>query len=260
MRRSHVLSVLAALLLFLASAVGVGCGGDDGDQSGPDSRTAADLVADRAAPVDAVADAEVMPCPVGEHWAEAAGGCVPDEVEPDVVGQDLPREPDIVPQEEVVPDVAPPEFPLEVGDKVPDFSLPAHDGSTFSLSDYAGKKVLISSYPAATTAVCTWQTCFVNENYDQFVALNTVPVGLSTDGLGVLAQWAIDQGYQQLLLSDALPKGEVSAMFGIYNEGFGVTERANTIIGEDGTILFKKVSAMGEKPNFQVIFEFLEAN
>ncbi len=150
------------------------------------------------------------------------------------------------------------EFPLEVGDKVPDFSLKAHDGTTFTLSAYAGKNVLISSFPAAKTAVCEWQTCYVNDHYAEFIAVNTVPVGLSTDNLGKLALWAEEQTYQQLLLSDTNPIGGVSKMLGIFTESLMVTTRALLVIDGTGTLVYKKIFAMGAKPDFDALMLFLK--
>jgi peroxiredoxin Q/BCP len=41
---------------------------------------------------------------------------------------------------------------LEVGDKAPDFSLPASDGSNYSLSQFLGEKpVVIAFFPKAFT-------------------------------------------------------------------------------------------------------------
>ena len=40
---------------------------------------------------------------------------------------------------------------LNVGDRAPDFTLPAHTGETVSLADLRGKKVLIWFYPKADT-------------------------------------------------------------------------------------------------------------
>ena len=41
---------------------------------------------------------------------------------------------------------------LKVGDKAPNFSMPASTGETVSLSDYAGKQtVVIAFFPAAFT-------------------------------------------------------------------------------------------------------------
>jgi peroxiredoxin Q/BCP len=41
---------------------------------------------------------------------------------------------------------------VEVGDKAPDFALPASDGNTYSLSQFAGDKpVIIAFFPKAFT-------------------------------------------------------------------------------------------------------------
>jgi len=41
--------------------------------------------------------------------------------------------------------------PLEPGDAAPPFSLPGSDGKTHSLSDYAGKTVVLAWFPKAFT-------------------------------------------------------------------------------------------------------------
>jgi peroxiredoxin Q/BCP len=40
---------------------------------------------------------------------------------------------------------------LKVGDKAPDFTLPAHTGRTVSLKDYAGRKLVLYFFPKADT-------------------------------------------------------------------------------------------------------------
>jgi peroxiredoxin Q/BCP len=40
---------------------------------------------------------------------------------------------------------------LEVGTQAPDFSIVAHDGSTVTLSQLRGKKVVLWFYPKANT-------------------------------------------------------------------------------------------------------------
>jgi len=47
------------------------------------------------------------------------------------------------------------------------------------------------------------------------------------------------------LLSDFHPKGQVSDLFGIYNEERGTTRRAVIIIDMDGIIRFKKIYTEG---------------
>ena len=40
---------------------------------------------------------------------------------------------------------------LEVGTAAPEFTVAAHDGSTVTLSDFRGKKVVLWFYPKANT-------------------------------------------------------------------------------------------------------------
>jgi peroxiredoxin len=259
-------------LLLVSSLLAASCESDSGDEA-QDLNSSADYIA--------AEDVATSDC--GSLGVLADGACAAPDVAPqdlsgadNALGDDLPTAdsagldaalPDVtqdlpadVPVDvaEVQPETVVPDFPLEVGDKVPDFSLKAHDGSTFVLSEQAGKNVLISSYPAAQTSVCEWQTCYVNDHYDEFIALNTVPVGLSSDYLGKLANWAQEQAYKQLLLSDTTPVGEVSKMFGIWTESMGVTTRALLVIDAQGVLVYKKVFAMGAKPDFDALFTFLQ--
>jgi len=53
---------------------------------------------------------------------------------------------------------------LKVGDKVPEFSAKDQDGNIISLSNYAGKKLILFFYPRANTPTCTNEACDLNEN------------------------------------------------------------------------------------------------
>ena len=61
---------------------------------------------------------------------------------------------------------------LKVGDTAPDFTLKAHDNTTFvTLSEKRGTRVLLSFYPAAFTGVCTNQACGLNDYHQQLASL-----------------------------------------------------------------------------------------
>ena len=70
---------------------------------------------------------------------------------------------------------------LEVGKKAPAFKLPAADGSTMSLKDFKGKKVLLWFFPKASTPGCTAEGCNLRDNYDALTNANVEVIGVSAD-------------------------------------------------------------------------------
>jgi peroxiredoxin Q/BCP len=63
----------------------------------------------------------------------------------------------------------------------PAFSLPADDGSTISLADFAGKRVVLYFYPKDNTPGCTREACDFRDNLDKVRAKGAVVLGVSRD-------------------------------------------------------------------------------
>ncbi len=133
-------------------------------------------------------------------------------------------------------------FPLQPGDCVPDFTIPAQDGVTMvTLSDYRGMYVLFSSFPLANTPVCTGQMQTLDSMYNDFISENIQPFGLNNESPDKKEGWCETMGIENLLiLADHNPKDAVSTMFGIAGS---MTARANTVIGPDGRFVMKKACA-----------------
>ena len=70
---------------------------------------------------------------------------------------------------------------LKVGDKAPDFSVLNQDEQTVSLSDFAGKKLVLFFYPKASTPGCTAEACNLRDNVDRFRASGYEILGASAD-------------------------------------------------------------------------------
>ena len=70
---------------------------------------------------------------------------------------------------------------LQVGDKVPNFSSKDQDGNTISLTDYAGKKLIVFFYPRANTPGCTAEACNLRDNYTALQAQGYELLGVSED-------------------------------------------------------------------------------
>lgn len=70
---------------------------------------------------------------------------------------------------------------LKVGDKVPDFTAKDQDGNAISLSDFAGKKLIVFFYPKASTPGCTAEACNLRDNYAALHSHGFELLGVSAD-------------------------------------------------------------------------------
>ena len=61
---------------------------------------------------------------------------------------------------------------LEVGTKAPEFTLQDKDCNSVSLTDFAGKKVVLYFYPKDNTPGCTRQVCTFARVYEEFKKIN----------------------------------------------------------------------------------------
>ena len=129
---------------------------------------------------------------------------------------------------------------LEVGTKAPDFTLPDKDGQNVSLSDFAGKKVVLYFYPKDNTPGCTRQACAFAGSYDAFRDLDAVVIGVSKDSTASHQRFTEKYNLPFLLLSD--PELGVLQAYGVWQEkklygkvSMGVV-RTTYLIDENGVI------------------------
>ena len=151
------------------------------------------------------------------------------------------------------------EIRVSVGDEAPDFSLPAIDGSTITLSDYRGhKNVMLSFVPAAWTAVCSDQWPGYNMVRSIFDDLDTVVIGLSVDNLPTLHAWIREMGdFWFPVVSDFWPHGRVAEEYGLLRSD-GTAERAIIIIDKQGIIRMAHVEDINKRPELGMLVDALK--
>ena len=148
---------------------------------------------------------------------------------------------------------------FRVGEKALNFTLFDQNKKEFNLSDFKGKKVLLSFHPLAWTGVCAKQMQSLEKNIDEFKKLNTIAVGVNIDSIPSKSAWAKALKIKKTrLLSDFWPHGKVAQMYGIFREKDGFSERANIIINENQEIDFIKVYEIPELPEIKEILTYLE--
>ncbi len=148
---------------------------------------------------------------------------------------------------------------VKIGQKAPDFSLPAVSGGMVSLKDYSGKKnVVLSFVPAAWTPVCSDQWPGYNILKDLFEAHDAILLGISVDNVPTLYSWTNQMGKLWFpVLSDFWPHGKTASEYGILR-GDGVSERAIFLIDKQGIIRYIDVHDINERPSLEGLVQELE--
>ena len=145
-----------------------------------------------------------------------------------------------------------------VNDVAKGFSLNDQNGEEFRLSDFKGKKVLLSFHPLAWTSVCAEQMKSLEKAQGTFGSFDTIAVGVSVDTVPSKKAWAASLRIKSTrLLSDFWPHGKVAKSYGIFRREDGVSQRVNIIIAEDQRIAFFKIYKLGQLPDIQEIIDEL---
>lgn len=133
---------------------------------------------------------------------------------------------------------------LEPGQTAPQFTLPDANGNEVSLSDFAGRKVIIYFYPAAMTPGCTKQACDFRDNLAVLEKHGYAVLGISPDSPEKLAKFTDKESLTFPVLADE-DKAVLTA-YGAFGEkklyGKTVTGviRSTIVVDEQGTVELAK--------------------
>jgi peroxiredoxin Q/BCP len=153
--------------------------------------------------------------------------------------------------------------PPAVGKKAPAFSLPASDGRTLSLADFAGKTLVLYFYPKADTPGCTKEACGFRDAAADYDRAKVAVLGVSPDKVGAVTKFATKFHLNFPLLADA--DHAVSDRYGVWQQKsmmgrkyMGVV-RWTFVIDKDGAIahVFEKVKPEGHD---RQVLDWIEEN
>ncbi len=150
---------------------------------------------------------------------------------------------------------------LKEGDKAPDFAGLNEQEEQVSLSDFAGKKLILFFYPKDNTPGCTAEACNLRDNYDDLKEKGYELLGVSPDSARKHQNFIKKHDFPFHLLADT--EQEVLNAYGVWGpkkfmgrEYEGV-HRTTFVIDENGVIdkIFKKVKT---KAHTEQILEAME--
>lgn len=123
---------------------------------------------------------------------------------------------------------------------IPDFSLPTTGGQTFELSAQAGKLVVLYFYPKDSTPGCTTEGQQFRDLHAEFLAADTVVLGISRDSLKSHENFKAKQSFTFELGSDG--DEAVCTLFGVikqkmmYGKQCRGIERSTFVIDRNGVL------------------------
>ena len=123
----------------------------------------------------------------------------------------------------------------------PDFTLPATDGRSLGLKDFAGKTLVLYFYPKDSTPGCTTEARDFAALYGQFVAAGCEVLGVSRDSLKAHENFRSKNALPFALLSDreeaACTAYDVIKLKKLYGKEVRGIERSTFLIDAQGRIV-----------------------
>lgn len=140
---------------------------------------------------------------------------------------------------------------LKAGDKAPAFKLADETGKQVSLSDFAGRALVLYFYPKDDTPGCTQESCDFRDNLNRLTSSGAAVAGLSADSVASHKKFKEKYSLNFPLLSD--PDHKALEAYGVWQEKslygrkFMGIVRSTFVIDGKGVIraVFPKVSVKG---------------
>jgi peroxiredoxin Q/BCP len=129
---------------------------------------------------------------------------------------------------------------IEPGQPAPAFTLPDQDGNDVSLTDFAGKTLVLYFYPKANTSGCTTQACGVRDHQADYAGADAVVIGVSPDPVKEVKKFHDKQELNFPLLADE--DHAVCEAYGtwqeksMYGRKYWGSTRSTFVIDSDGVV------------------------
>jgi thioredoxin-dependent peroxiredoxin len=136
---------------------------------------------------------------------------------------------------------------IKVGDRAPDFTLPAQSGEPVRLYDRLGERVIVLYfYPKDNTSGCTAEACAFRDSYETFTEAGADVIGISSDSADKHASFAGQYKLPFTLVSDK--GGRIRKEYGVPAALGLIPGRVTYVIDRQGTVrhVFNSMTNIGQ--------------
>ena len=152
---------------------------------------------------------------------------------------------------------------VEVGDRAPGFEIPDTELKMRTLQEFAGKKVIVSFFVAASSPVCETELCAFRDSQSELASMGAQVVAISNDGPFANKAFAEKNGIGFPVLADYASKAirDYGVLMPdlLHIKGYNAAKRSVFVVMEDGTVGYKWVSDDPLKePDYAKIRDFVK--
>lgn len=145
---------------------------------------------------------------------------------------------------------------IEVGDRIPKFSLKDQNGTIFKVENALGKPMVIYFYPKDDTPGCTREACKFRDEFENFTDLGALVIGISADNVASHKKFEEKYSLPFILLSDE--DNAVRKQFGVPKNLFLIPGRVTYVIDKKGIIRYLFNSQLGAEKHIEHALEELK--
>lgn len=127
---------------------------------------------------------------------------------------------------------------IQIGSKIPSFTLPNQDGKDFDINAVLGQKnLVIYFYPKDDSPGCTAEACYFQDQFEVFKEADAEVIGISGQSVESHKRFAQKHRLTYTLLSD---KGnKIRKLFGVPTSFFGLLPgRVTYIVDKSGKVMY----------------------
>lgn len=146
---------------------------------------------------------------------------------------------------------------LHIGDKAEDFVVYNQNLEEVKLSDFKGKKVVITTFPSIDTSVCAMQTREFNEIASKID--NVIILTISQDLPFALKRFCAANGIENIQVLSDYRTRDFSKKYGLLIKELQLLSRSVVIVNEEGNIQYIEiVENTSTEPNYDLAIKELK--